>query len=182
MKPIGILALQGGFNAHERTLKCCAVATQLVKTTEDLSAISAIVLPGGESSTMLSLLKKHGLYDALAKFTQTFPVFATCAGVILLQNLRSLAITLERNAYGAQLASGIFPLMVNDTRLPETFRGMFIRAPKILSINDPNIRILATYQNDPVLIEKNNILAATFHPELTQDQLIHRLFIEMIHK
>ncbi len=177
---IGVLALQGAYQAHQRKIQSLGVNCILVKTEEGLREVDALILPGGESTTMTYLLQKHELWQPLKKRVEEIPVFATCAGIILLQKLGVLDIEIIRNGYGRQLESGIFPLKVNFEGKIEQVDGFFIRAPIIRAINDPGITIMAYHVNTPVLIKKNKILAATFHPELSQDLTTHQYFIEII--
>ena len=199
-KTIGILALQGGFQKHEDMLTKCGVQTVQVRTAKDLEKCDGIILPGGESTTMTKLIEKNNLFDALQHFCQVKPVLGTCAGAILLsQNahdarVRPLCIMdfeIERNAYGRQVDS--FVTDINIKGLEKTFEAIFIRAPKIkLTENSPLIRgdmggfkeknshihILATYNNEPVFVRQRSTFALTFHPELTDDTRIHKLFVE----
>lgn len=178
MKNIGVLALQGAYHAHKTKLEALGYQCTLVKTPATLQRVDALILPGGESTTMIHLLKKHRLWLALKKKITLIPTLATCAGVILLQRLKLLAIEIIRNGYGPQLASGIFPLNIClDGKTIQT-DGFFIRAPIINRIDDSAIQTLATFKDKPVLIQKGHMLAATFHPELADSSDIHRYFCD----
>jgi len=182
---IGILALQGAFDAHARVLESLGAKPVLVRTAEQLAACEALVLPGGESTTMLKLLNDENLKDSLAEFARRKPVLATCAGVILLarkvthpaqESLNILDLTVERNGYGRQIDSTITAL---DLPPGPPLEAVFIRAPVIHSTG-PEVRTLAAYQGHPVLVEQGRHLAATFHPELTRDTRVHQLFLSKL--
>jgi 5'-phosphate synthase pdxT subunit len=170
---IGILALQGDFDAHHRCLKVLAVHTQLVRSPSDLEDLDGLILPGGESTTISRLLVRFQLFEPLRqKIAQGLPTFATCAGLILLSQkasppvpalLQLLPVEVQRNGYGPQTESSLTSLSVPF--LQEPLSVHFIRAP-LLQKWDSGVQILATYQGSPVLIQYGNILAATFHPEL----------------
>lgn len=187
---IGVLALQGDFGAHEAALARAGAAPSQVRTAEDLENIDGLVIPGGESTTMLKLLHIENLFEPLKKFGEQKPIFGTCAGAILLANevsnpkqesLCLMDITVERNAYGRQLDSRIVPLDPEDReRLAEPgIEAVFIRAPIIRRIGD-GVKVLARYHNDPVLVEQGRHLVATFHPELTNDARVHELFVDKV--
>jgi pyridoxal 5'-phosphate synthase pdxT subunit len=183
-KNIGILALQGGFAAHGKVLDHLQIPWQLVRNPHQLDNIDALILPGGESTTLLKFIQPFIL--KLNKFnSEKKPILTTCAGTILLakhviepeqKSLGLLNITVQRNAYGRQTDSFI----ANDS---DNIEMTFIRAPKILKVLS-NIKILAKYKDDPVLIQQDNILAATFHPELSNDNKypIHLRFLEILKK
>ena len=182
---IGVLAIQGDYEAHAAAFAEIGVTTRPVKTLAELSAVSALVLPGGESTTMLRLLRRDGFDVALRDFVRTRPIFATCAGCILLarevlnprqESFAALDLTIERNAYGRQNDSTILPV---ETSLPGgPLEAVFIRAPRILSAG-PEVETLASREGFPVLVRQGKILAATFHPELATDRRVHRLFMEI---
>lgn len=189
---IGVLALQGDFEAHEKTLRGLGATTRQVRTAQELEGLDGLVLPGGESTTMIKLLDEEGLLGPVAEFVNTQPVLATCAGVILLaktvvnpsqRSLGLLDIDVERNAYGRQVASSIRRVTPEtefaDRTEPGELEAVFIRAPIIRTVGE-GVRVLARDGDDPILIEQGNILAATFHPELTGDSRIHRLFLDKI--
>jgi pyridoxal 5'-phosphate synthase pdxT subunit len=182
---IGILALQGAYDAHARVLAALGATPRLVRTPEALAEIDAIVIPGGESTTILKFLERDSFFEALKDFVHTNPTFGTCAGAILLaknvanstqRSLDALDITVERNAYGRQNDSTILTEVTSLQGGP--LEMVFIRAPRISRLG-PGIDTLATRNGDPVLIRSGNILAATFHPELSNDLRIHQLFLDM---
>lgn len=183
---IGVLALQGAFEVHARRLAELGATTRLVRKPEDLDELDGLILPGGESTTFLKHLERAGFYDVLNEFVHTKPVFGTCAGSILLasevlnptqRSFAALDITVERNAYGRQNDSIILRA---ETPLPGgPLEMVFIRAPRISRLG-LGIQTLATRNNDPVLIRQGHILAATFHPELSEDRRVHALFLDMV--
>lgn len=186
-KPIiGVLALQGAFEVHARRLAELGAITSLIRRPDQLAALDALVIPGGESTTFLKHLEREGFYDTLDTFVHTKPIFGTCAGCILLakdvtnptqRSFGVLDIAVERNAYGRQNDSAI---LTADTAL----RGgplemIFIRAPRITRIG-PEVATLATRDGSPTLIRQGRLLAATFHPELTADTRVHQLFLDIV--
>lgn len=188
---VGVLALQGDFEAHERALHRAGAQTAQVRTAEDLSRVDGLVIPGGESTTMLKLLDATGLKGPLAEFAHRKPVFGTCAGAILLaadvtnpeqDSLGFLDIAVARNAYGRQLDSRIVRITPEADALPGgELEAVFIRAP-IIRRTGPGVRVLATYNGDPVLVEQGRHMVATFHPELTADTRVHQRFLATIGK
>lgn len=184
---IGILAVQGDFAAHAAMLHSLGVETIEVRTLADLQQCNALILPGGESTTQLQFLREEGLFEAVKKFAaHEHPIFGTCAGAILLAttvnnppqtSLGLLNMTVLRNAYGRQLASDVFfgPSKLKSAPL----EMVFIRGPIIDRVG-PGVEVLAEYAGKPALVQKNNVLAATFHPELTDDTTVHRYFLGMI--
>ncbi|HEX5283262.1 MAG TPA: pyridoxal 5'-phosphate synthase glutaminase subunit PdxT [Bryocella sp.] len=183
---IGVLALQGAFDVHARRLDDLGASAHLVRKPDELSDLDGLVLPGGESSTFLWHLERAGFYDALDAFVRTKPVFGTCAGCILLakevnnppqRSFGVLDIAVERNAYGRQNDSVILNA---PTALPGgPMEMVFIRAPRISRIG-PGIKIIARRDDDPVLVRSGRTLAATFHPELSEDRRVHQLFLDMV--
>lgn len=182
---IGVLALQGGFQSHLNAFRALGVPVKAVRLASELSDCSALVFPGGESTTMSWILKREGLLDAVKQAAKCLPVLATCAGVILLgkgandprvSQFELLDVTVERNGYGAQVDS-----FEADVRLSSggEIGGIFIRAPKITSCG-LDVEILANWENHPVLVRQKNILAATFHPELTDDLTLHQMFLNLM--
>jgi len=185
-KKIGVLALQGDFEAHGKALARAGADAVEVRSAADLRGIDGLVIPGGESSTMLKLLEMENMLEPLREFGRERPVFGTCAGAILLanevvnpaqQSLGLMDIAVERNAYGRQLDSRIARLKPEG--LEGDLEAVFIRAPIIRRVGD-KVKVLARYQGDPVLVEQGRHLVATFHPELTDDQRVHRLFLSKV--
>jgi pyridoxal 5'-phosphate synthase pdxT subunit len=183
---IGIVAIQGDFAAHAAMLRKLGAQTVEVRTVPDLDGCDGIVLPGGESTTQLQFLKEEGLLDAIRKFSRAGgAVFGTCAGAILLaakvnnppqESLGLLDMTVLRNGYGRQLASDVF--FGPSTLKREPLEMVFIRGPIIEQIGK-GIEVLARHEGKPALVRKDNVLAATFHPELTDDTTVHRHFLQM---
>jgi 5'-phosphate synthase pdxT subunit len=183
---IGVLALQGAFEVHARRLAELGATTTLVRKPDQLASLDALVIPGGESTTFLKHLERAGFYDVLNAFVHTHPTFGTCAGCILLAkdvenptqpSFGVLDITVQRNAYGRQNDSAI---LTSETSLPGgPLEMVFIRAPRITRLG-PNIETLATRDGDPTLIRQGNLLAATFHPELSEDTRVHQLFLDIV--
>ncbi len=170
---IGVLSLQGAFREHCRVLKKLNTEALEVRLPEQLKQIDALIIPGGESTTIIKLMGEYNLTEKIKQFTK--PIFGTCAGTILLANLNKLDIKVKRNAYGRQINSFETDL---DVKGLGRFHGIFIRAPKITEVKE-NVEILATHDNNPVLVKQGKYLAATFHPELTQDNGIHKLFLSL---
>jgi len=180
---VGVLALQGDFDAHRRRLEELGAKVVLVKKPEQLDHIDGLILPGGESSTLLKLLGESG-FEKLRQFVLAKPAFGTCAGAILLANqvenpqqpsLAALDITVRRNAYGRQIDSSIR----EGKFLNQPAEMVFIRAPKILRVGK-GVAVIATEGADPVLVRQGNTLAATFHPELSDDRRIHQYFLDLL--
>lgn len=185
-KRVGVLALQGDFAAHQRALTRAGAEAVEVRSAAGLQNIEGLVIPGGESTTMLKLIQQENLLDPLRQFGTEHPIFGTCAGAILLASdvgnppqasLGLMDIGVERNAYGRQLDSRIARL--HPEGLEGDLEAVFIRAPIIRRVGH-HARVLATYQNDPVLVEQGRHLAATFHPELTDDARVHLMFLQKI--
>jgi 5'-phosphate synthase pdxT subunit len=183
---IGVLAIQGDYEAHAIALTESGATASLVKKPEQLATVEALVLPGGESTTMLKFLERNGLFEALLAFAQQKPVFGTCAGSILLakevlnptqRSLGLLDMAVERNAYGRQIDSAI---LVEQTSLPGgPLEMVFIRAPRIVSVG-PEVEVLASREGFPVLVRQGRLMAATFHPELSADRRVHGLFVAIV--
>ncbi len=186
---VGVLALQGDFEAHEKALARAGAESRQVRKAAELRDIDALIVPGGESTTMLKLLREENLFEPLKEFGGSKPIFGTCAGAILLakevanpsqDSLALMDIAVERNAYGRQLDSRIVHLNPENGRLTDRdIEAVFIRAPIIRRVGK-SAKVLASYRNTPVLVEQGHHLVATFHPELTQDERIHRLFLDKI--
>jgi len=180
---IGVLALQGDFEAHRKRLEELGTEVVLVKNPEQLEGIDGLVIPGGESSTFFKLLGDHG-FEKLKQFSREKPTFGTCAGAILLANeienpkqtgLGALDIKIRRNAYGRQIDSSIRQGRCGSSPL----EMVFIRAPKIERIG-PEVEVLATEGSDPVVVRQGRAMAATFHPELSADKRVHQVFLSLV--
>jgi pyridoxal 5'-phosphate synthase pdxT subunit len=183
---IGVLALQGAYEAHAQTLRVLGATPKLIRTPDDLEGVAGLIMPGGESTTMLKFLERNGFFEVLQNFVKTTPTFGTCAGAILLashvehpeqKSLGALDITVERNAYGRQIDSTI---LKTETTLPGgPLEMVFIRAPRITRTG-PGVETLASREGFPVLVRSGHLLAATFHPELSDDTRIHKLFLDLV--
>ena len=184
---IGILAVQGDFAAHAARLAELGAETVEVRTVRDLDGCDGLILPGGESTTQLRFLQEEGLFEAVKKFAADGgAIFGTCAGAILLAtevknpaqaSLGLLDMTVLRNGYGRQLASDVF---FGSSKLTDAPMEMvFIRAPIIERLG-AGTEVLAEYAGKPVLVQKANLMAGTFHPELTQDAAVHRHFLQLV--
>jgi 5'-phosphate synthase pdxT subunit len=191
-KRVGVLALQGDFDAHRRAVERAGGDVVLVRTAAELAAVDGLIIPGGESTTMLKLLRDEALLEPLREFGRRRPIFGTCAGAILLarqvshpeqESLDLMDIAVERNAYGRQLDSHVARIRPEEEFLRRAGGGeletVFIRAP-IIRRTGPRVQVLARYRGDPILVEDGIHLAATFHPELTSDGRIHRLFLSKL--
>ncbi|MFM8852877.1 MAG: pyridoxal 5'-phosphate synthase glutaminase subunit PdxT [Acidimicrobiaceae bacterium] len=188
-KVVGVLALQGAFSSHKRVLDSLGVSTQEVRTPQDLASVDALVMPGGESTTMSQLLESSELFEPLKKLIREgLPVFGTCAGMILLASkiidgrddqisFGAIDIEVQRNAYGRQIDS--FEADINIEDFDSPFHAVFIRAPRIVKA-DRAVEILAEYGDDIVLAKQKNVLVASFHPELSSDKRIHEMFVKEI--
>ena len=187
---VGVLALQGAFGAHQRMLEQFGAVTRQVRTPSDLAAVDALVMPGGESTTMSRLLDTAGLFDPLAvRLAAGMPVFGTCAGMILLadevldgrpdqRSFGVIDLSVRRNGYGRQVDS--FEADVAVAGLDHTFHVVFIRAPKVERTGD-DVEVLASLDGVPVLARQGRVLVASFHPELTSDRRVHAMFLDMVH-
>jgi pyridoxal 5'-phosphate synthase pdxT subunit len=189
MKRVGILALQGDFAAHEAVLRRVRAIPLLIREACQFDEIDGLIIPGGESTSMLKLIHCENMMEALAAFVQKKPVLGTCAGAILLaktvihpaqESLGAMDMVVERNAYGRQNESCIAEIETTPdfkTRIGKSkLEAVFIRAPIIRSVG-PQVKVLARYNKDPVLVEQGRHMAATFHPELTASESIHAFFI-----
>ena len=183
---IGVLAIQGDYEAHKARLEQLGATVVLVRKPEQLDSIDAIVIPGGESSTFLNFLSERGFLEKLREFVRTKPTFGTCAGAILLakavenppqESLGALDVRIRRNAYGRQIDSSIREAQTKLDGGP--LEMVFIRAPRIMATGK-NVQVLASAGDDPVLIREGNIMAATFHPELSSDTRVHQEFLKLI--
>ena len=183
---VGVLALQGAFAAHSDCLTSIGVQSIEVRTPEQLSSVDALLMPGGESSTMSQLLESSGLFDPIAaRIADGMPVFGTCAGMILLaseildgrsdqRNFSAIDISVRRNAFGRQVDS--FEATIKSS--VGDFHGVFIRAPRIERVGD-QVEILGSINDEPVLVRQGNVLAASFHPELSNDARLHEYFVSI---
>ncbi len=183
---IGVLALQGNFAAHCEALRAAGAIPVEVRTADDLREVDGLVLPGGESTTMLKLLDVENLFEPLVEFGREKPIFGTCAGAILLakevvhpvqRSLGLMDLTVERNGYGRQIDSRISKIDVEG----HPAEAVFIRAPIIRRVG-PDVSVLASYQNNPVLASQGPHMVATFHPELSKTNLVHARFVEAVRK
>jgi pyridoxal 5'-phosphate synthase pdxT subunit len=180
---VGVLALQGDFDAHRKRMEELGAKVVLVKKPEQLDSIDGLVIPGGESSTFLKLLGEAG-FEKLKEFVRLKPTFGTCAGAILLAKevenpkqlgLGALDIGIRRNAYGRQIDSSIREGLLGGAPI----EMVFIRAPKIERVGQ-GVEILATESNDPVVVRQGKTMAATFHPELSDDPRVHKAFLDLV--
>ncbi|HHV61243.1 MAG TPA: pyridoxal 5'-phosphate synthase glutaminase subunit PdxT [Firmicutes bacterium] len=185
---LGVLALQGSFIEHARSIERCGARAVAVRKPEDLEGIEGLIIPGGESTTIGKLMTRYGLDQRIRELAAAgMPVYGTCAGLILLARrvlassqpvLGMMDITVMRNAYGRQVDS-----FEADLRIPAIgdtpFRGVFIRAPRI-EVTGPGVEVLAELDGKPVLARQGRFLVSSFHPELTGDARIHRYFLNMV--
>jgi 5'-phosphate synthase pdxT subunit len=184
----GVLALQGGWDAHGKILQELGAEVQSVRTAADLDTVECLVIPGGESTAMLRLMEPERLNDRLTeRVSRGMAVLATCAGVILLaehvepeqESLGILAAAVERNAYGRQVHSTIDQVaLAPEVGDPALMEGVFIRAPRLTRLG-PEVVVLGRLRDEPVLVRQDRIIGATFHPELTTDRRVHELFLNM---
>ncbi|MBV9766714.1 MAG: pyridoxal 5'-phosphate synthase glutaminase subunit PdxT [Acidobacteriaceae bacterium] len=185
MEPkVGVLALQGDFEEHREAIERAGGAAVQVRTRAEIESVDGLIIPGGESTTMLKLLGMENLFEPLQEFGATKPIFGTCAGAILLskevlnptqKSLGLVDLTIERNGYGRQIDSRIVEIDLEG----KPAEAVFIRAPIIRRVGS-NAKVLARYLDAPVLVEQGQHLVATFHPELGSDDRIHRRFVEMV--
>ena len=183
---IGILAIQGNFAMHAQALIEAGANPVEVRNPSELDGLDGLILPGGESTTMLKFLERRNFFEALKDFAAAQPVFGTCAGAILLarevrhplqRSLGALDAVVERNAYGRQIDSSI---LIAPSELPgEPLEMVFIRAPQIVETGK-DVEVLARRDGAPVLVRQGHLMAATFHPELSADRRVHRLFVDTV--
>ena len=183
---VGVLALQGAFAAHSECLTSIGVQSVEVRTPEQLNSVDALLMPGGESSTMSQLLESSGLFVPIStRIADGMPVFGTCAGMILLaseildgrsdqRSFSAIDISVRRNAFGRQVDS--FESTINSP--VGDFHGVFIRAPRIERVGK-EVEVLGSINNEPVLVRQGNVLAASFHPELSNDARLHEYFVSI---
>ena len=186
---VGVLALQGAFAAHSDCLTSIGVQSVEVRTPAQLASVDALLMPGGESSTMSQLLESSGLFDPIAaRIADGMPVFGTCAGMILLaseildgrsdqRSFSAIDISVRRNAFGRQVDS--FEASINSS--VGEFHGVFIRAPRIERVG-VGVEVLGSINDEPVLVRQGNVLAASFHPELLNDARLHEYFVSLTAK
>jgi 5'-phosphate synthase pdxT subunit len=183
---VGVLGLQGDFALHRESLKRIGVASKIVRRPEELEACGGLILPGGESTTFVKLLKKTGLFDSIRAFAKDRGVMGTCAGLITLatrltndsmETLGLIDMEVERNGYGRQVDSFVDKVRIPSFQDNPEYEGVFIRAPRIHSMGEGTEAL--AYHNDEIVMARNDrILVTTFHPELTKDGRVHRYFVE----
>lgn len=189
---VGVLSLQGDFETHGRVLRELGAEPIYVRNETQLEGLDGLIIPGGESTTILKLLRQEGLFDAFLKFAHERPILGTCAGSILLAtevlspqqpSLGVVDMTLERNAYGRQVDSSIRHVEPSSEftgrTAPGELEAVFIRAPIIRRVGEA-VKVLARDEGVPVLVEQGRCLATTFHPELSTDHRVHQLFLDKI--
>jgi 5'-phosphate synthase pdxT subunit len=185
MKTVGVLALQGDFEAHRKAIERAGARAVEVRSAAELDQCDGLIIPGGESTTMLKLIEVEKLLDPLRRFGEHKPIYGTCAGAILLArevtrpaqaSLNMMDIAVERNGYGRQIDSRIAKVPVSGGG---EFEAVFIRAPIIRSVGQ-GTKVLASYQGDPVWVEQGRHMATTFHPELTDDPRVHQHFVDSL--
>ena len=188
---VGVLALQGAFRAHEEALSTLGIESRQVRTPAHLAEVDALVMPGGESTTMSRLLETSGLFDPLAeRIAGSMPVFGTCAGMILLatdvldgrpdqRSFAAIDLAVRRNGYGRQVDS--FETDIDVVGLDDPFHAVFIRAPKVESVGS-DVEVLASHDGVPVLARHDAVYVASFHPELTGDARLHAAFVQSIRR
>lgn len=197
MPAVGVLALQGAFAAHQAALADCGVDSRQVRVPNDLEGLDALVMPGGESTTMSRLLTTSGLFEPIAeRIDAGLAVFGTCAGMILLasdvldgrpdqRNFAAIDITVRRNGYGRQIdsfeADIVVPAFAESglSARSETFHAVFIRAPRVERVG-ATVSVVAEHDGIPVLAKSGKIFVASFHPELTPDHRLHSLFLQEV--
>ena len=174
---VGVLAVQGNFREHAAMLRRLGAEVVEVRTPEHLADLDGLVIPGGESTTFMRLMRLYGLDEAVRRFAR--PVFGTCAGMIVLDrgHLGLVDLVVDRNAYGRQVASFEADLQLEGE--VEPLRGVFIRAPRVRQVG-PAAEVLAEYAGEPVLLRAGRFLVASFHPELTDDTRVHERFLELV--
>lgn len=184
---IGVVAMQGSFAKHAHSMGTLGITCRAVRRPDDLKEIDGLILPGGESTTMTTLLENEGLWEPLNEALDTLPVFGTCAGAILLGQqvddervkcFDKIKYKAVRNAYGRQIESFTTSLIIPKIHYHD-FHAVFIRAPKFADVA-PEVESLAVYGTEPVLLQQGHVLAASFHPELTDNSIIHQYFIDEI--
>ena len=174
---IGVLAVQGNFREHAAMLRSLGADVREVRLPEQLEGLDGLVIPGGESTAIMRLIRLYGLEEAIRSFSA--PVLGTCAGMILLDraHLGLVDVEVERNGYGRQVASFEADLELEGEAEP--LRGVFIRAPRVADAG-PDVEVLASHDGDPVLLRQGRFLVASFHPELTDDTRVHERFLDLV--
>jgi len=174
---IGVLAVQGNFREHAAMLRRLGVDSVEVRKPEQLEGLDALVIPGGESTTFMRLMRLYGLDEAVRTFEG--PILGTCAGMIVLdrRHLGAVDIEVDRNAFGRQVAS--FEADLALTGDSEPLRGVFIRAPRVREVG-PGVEVLAELEGEPVLLREGRVIVASFHPELTDDTRVHERFLDLV--
>ncbi len=187
---IGVLALQGDFFKHAEALNKLGLPAVFVKTPADLQQTDGLIMPGGESTTLVKLLKNSDLYDKIISYSQAHPIFGTCAGAILLsqhvenhpvESFQLIDVDIVRNAYGRQIDSFVDFVDVELGEEKTQVEAVFIRAPKFTRVGE-GVRVIGRHKTDVVMVENDRVMAATFHPELTDDLRIHQYFAEKVRK
>lgn len=187
---IGVLALQGDFQRHLSRLGEIGVKGIAVRKPEALKDCQGLIIPGGESTTLVKLMKNIGLFEAIPEFNRRWPVFGTCAGAILVSRevnnhpvepLGLMDIAVQRNAYGRQIDSFVEDVTVNLAGAPQRIEAVFIRAPRITRVGE-GVEVLSRRNGDLIFVESERVLAATFHPELTANPLVHQYFVAKVRK
>jgi pyridoxal 5'-phosphate synthase pdxT subunit len=174
---IGVLAVQGNFREHAAVLRRLGAEAVEVRKPEELDGLDGLIIPGGESTAIIRLMRLYGIEDAIRRFRG--PVFGTCAGMILLDrdHLGLVDVLVNRNAYGRQVAS--FEADLDLAGEAEPLRGVFIRAPRVVEAG-PEVEVLAEHDGEPVLLRDGRFLVASFHPELTDDTRVHKRFLQLV--
>jgi 5'-phosphate synthase pdxT subunit len=174
---IGVLAVQGNFREHAAMLRRLGAEVVEVRKPEQLDGLDGLVIPGGESTTFMRLMRLYGLDEAVRRFGG--PMLGTCAGMIVLDrgHLGLVDVAVDRNAYGRQVAS--FEADLQLTGEEELLRGVFIRAPRVREVG-PDVEVLAEHDGEPVLLRDGRFIVASFHPELTDDSRVHERFLELV--
>jgi len=182
---VGILGLQGDYQKHGEVLDAIGVASRVVRAHEDFDAVDRLIIPGGESTVMVRLLKRLDLETAFVSFIRSRPVWGTCAGMILLASRVNddsiipysvIDIEVDRNGYGRQVFSTVIPSILSLNGARESFDMVFIRAPRVTRVGG-GVSVLLTRGNDPVLLAQKNVMVSTFHPELTGSTRLHEYFV-----
>lgn len=185
-KKVGVLGIQGDFALHVQSLKRIGVDSLIVRYTEELKSCDGLILPGGETTTFIKLLNKTGLFESIREYGKSHPLMGTCAGLISLatrvsndhiETLGLIDVEVERNSYGRQVDSFIDDIQMPILKEKPQFEGVFIRAPKILSLGD-GVEALGYHGDVIVMVRNERVLAMTFHPELTEDGRIHQYFVD----